>query len=437
LFYLSLEQNVDYPSPVLCNIDGSGCIYLQGPTESLGYHYGSDPAAISPSGKLLVWLAIEGENAPEIWIVKLPGQEIIQKIPLFSEAVKALVPARMDPNYPISFYQSATNPGNIRWSPNGRFLAFVAAWEDADTDLYVYDAEQDTVLQLSSEPESIKFAGWSPDSQWLVYMVVSTYGWDGVVIESVNAVNVEDENTVLLYTPRQEDTGPSPIYSEAILNWTSEHSFLVETMKFEEVPRNLRKVDIEHGVTRELFGGIFSYAGWDGETQTIFINLCNYWGLGVYSSQSDGMYRVDLQTGALELFAASDCSGYWSPTWEAVVLISYPDNQGKREGSVLGRDGELILTFEGNLDISPNGELYLITDNSGGRLYERGGELLVEMAKCRYLTWLDDSSGFFCFRPESTSSSSGSLYLYLLENDWDEFKVASKVSGRVTVISYP
>ena len=164
-------KSYDTP-PLLCNLDGSGCFPVNMPIKSWGWYLYNYITA--PKGGYLALLALEEEYDPQIWIIKLPERKIIRKIPLLAHEVRDTLPPELDPNYP-SFFYSLVDQENVLWSPNGQFLAFVSAQEGPNSDLYLYDVNNDSVRKVSNENKSVHIMGWSPDSHLIVYAHVEDY----------------------------------------------------------------------------------------------------------------------------------------------------------------------------------------------------------------------------------------------------------------------
>ncbi|MFV2043734.1 MAG: TolB family protein [Anaerolineales bacterium] len=58
------------------------------------------------------------------------------------------------------------------WSPDERYLAFVAAIEGPAADVYVYDSEQGTIERVATGPMYASDPVWSPDGRGLLYQEI-------------------------------------------------------------------------------------------------------------------------------------------------------------------------------------------------------------------------------------------------------------------------
>ncbi len=51
----------------------------------------------------------------------------------------------------------------LAWSPDGRFLAYVAATDGPSADIYVYDTQTSEVRRITDGPNQPELLGWSPE----------------------------------------------------------------------------------------------------------------------------------------------------------------------------------------------------------------------------------------------------------------------------------
>ena len=76
--------------------------------------------------------------------------------------------ACLDPYLQTTCFISAQAP--LRWSPNGRYLAFIARGENSQVKLSIYDAQEKTLVREAlvtrKNINNIFDIGWSPDSAW-------------------------------------------------------------------------------------------------------------------------------------------------------------------------------------------------------------------------------------------------------------------------------
>lgn len=153
------------------------------------------------------------------------------------------------------------------WSPDGRYLAFVAAIDGPSADVYAYDRQTTTVLRLTDGPGQPVLIGWSPDSRWIVHMEVTfEYGDSGPAYEPVAvwAADVTTGPARYLYASRG-GLGDS----ERIVGWRSGGGLVtVERNELGDLGR-LARVDIVNGGFETLYAGAVASAAVDPASGTL------------------------------------------------------------------------------------------------------------------------------------------------------------------------
>lgn len=226
-------------------------------------------ARVSPTGLYgAVVMLTEGGYNYQLEVFDLGDLNVVRRIPLLCEEIRdALEEQGRGAWYPSTIYRLVTDPQMLKWSPNGRYLAFVSALEVESTDVCVYDLEQDSVQCLADGHYLTIVMSWSPDSEWIVYGEVAYYPYEpfytDVVDEAVWAVSTAGNGARELY--------PSPPHQEHILGWTSVSTFVAETWTFEGPMQRLHEVNVETGNTRQLYSDPFDSAALDPDTETIML----------------------------------------------------------------------------------------------------------------------------------------------------------------------
>src|SRR5512133_3876788 len=172
---LRLPDSTDYQ---VMNADGSGLQPLGLPAAPKDRAWTS---LSEPRGPFLAFRTVATGGSPleiqadgvddYVWILKLPENRVVRKLPLLSEAAWQVIHAAQanDPDAFNSGYNLPTqlglvvNPDSFQWSPHGRYLTYSAALDGTGTDLYLYDTQKDTTRRLTTGRTGAQVWFWSPD----------------------------------------------------------------------------------------------------------------------------------------------------------------------------------------------------------------------------------------------------------------------------------
>jgi WD40 repeat protein len=195
------------------------------------------------------------EAIPELRIYALPNGKLLDQFPLVR------CPGQMQdcPFGDAGWWE-------IYWSPDGRYLAFPAIWDDPSTDLYIYDIESGKTRQLTSGPEDVEQIWWSPDGRWIV---MGETKLEAPFTSSLWAISIRGDEPRLLYSLEH----PFP---QGIVGWVDDHRLIVfdgtTLSNVLDLPaEDLRLVDIRSGEITTLFAGLFYGASIDKTSQTLAV----------------------------------------------------------------------------------------------------------------------------------------------------------------------
>jgi predicted small lipoprotein YifL len=115
------------------------------------------------------------------------------------------------------------NDHTLAWSPDGRYLAFIAAIDGPSSDVYSYDRDTGQITRLTDGPNQAARLFWSPDSQWIVHEEVENFGTGaGWNVKAVWAAAPDGSGNRKLY-----DTEWSG--DEVFVDWIAPEAFIVYT----------------------------------------------------------------------------------------------------------------------------------------------------------------------------------------------------------------
>lgn len=347
---------------------------------------------LSPDGHTLMVRAGTATTTDELAIyqVDVPSGEVTKITPLLAITnQRKLVNETGSRVYQT--LEAVTREDGLAWSPDGRYLAFIAALENNSADLYVLDLEKDRIERLNGVYSQSASPLWGPASNWLVTQELEDYdvetGWRAEVVSGLHFPGYDDQNT--LYLPANGSI------EEVFLGWANAQSFLSYSHTATDLTV-LRQINVETLSVGVIYPEDFSQAAFDPVTGAMAIVLNET--QAASQGQVSGIYLRKPQSAVFEMQRA----GTWaSLVWEpggAFVATGY---QGV---SVITPDGDaVLLSSENNLSISPSGNWMVgwgdgETRPSGARLYQGpGGNLLQSITDLQIsgVFWQADSKTFY------------------------------------------
>ena len=262
--------------------------------------------------------------SPELIISELPTGNIRTRLPLIEcrtgeQACQHALSG--DQDYGLLGYIIRQQ---LRWSPNGRYLAFTAVRNSISSDLYVLDSQDGSLHQLTSGPDWVGGIWWFPDgSQILMEELVMPWN-DEIEREerfysytsalSLWRVSVSTNQIQSLYWLEQDDfryTIEGRLSSERAYHmegpiWLDDKRFLIyeDSVSVDYGPaKNLRFVDTSSGEARMIFESFVAGVAFDKVNDVV----------AVYSSYDGEEYEAGNYLISLRDFAVLhlDIDGYF------------------------------------------------------------------------------------------------------------------------------
>jgi hypothetical protein len=335
-----------------------------------------------------------------IRIVRLPSEEPVRTIRLLSEQLTTRIEESedWDPYLAPDVYQAIlTDRPTMRWSPDGRYLAFIAAMDGPSADLYVYDIQTDRVSRLTDGPNQAVLMEWSSDGRWIVHMEatdfftgIGGFAWH-ISPEAIWAASVDGSEVKKLY---DVEGG-----LELIMGWRAPSVFVVLRSHGSSPPSDLRSVDINSGRVFSLYAPEAYPIAADGRTGAVAYVAIPMGegpaeqGLYLLRAGEDSPVKIDVGEWVIPKQVV------WSP--EAGLFYA----QLGREIVVFDSSGEIRMTIEEETlpTPSPDGQWLAFArrddtgERPGLRLYTSDGEFLRDLSHERVsgLIWSPDSMGIF------------------------------------------
>ncbi|HZY41297.1 MAG TPA: hypothetical protein VFF59_04765, partial [Anaerolineae bacterium] len=301
-------------------------------------------------------------------LVHLPDGQLKPIGPLFSpEMQQAIAAAGFDRNDAIEAgIAIVENRDTLKWSPNGRYLAFIAALDGPSSDVYSYEMQTGQINRLTDGLNQAANLSWSPDSRWIVHEEVESFGTGaGWNAKAVWAAAPDGSQTKKVYDAPQSSGG------EQIIGWSAPDTFIVYTWQASG-PLSPRLINVNTGAAAPLTLDMLKQGEWE---------------------------HLVWATAAQRLFVT---------TFEQGVSGTTLDNQLTRQFA-----GEVFVPV-----VSPDGQQLAFWGNSqygqqrdGVRVYALNGDLIREVTTdaADFVTWQPDGAALFYL-------SDGTLYAAQLPN---------------------
>ncbi|MBW6465301.1 MAG: hypothetical protein K0B06_02205 [Brevefilum sp.] len=347
----------------------------------------------SPDGSVLAIRAGSVINAEELALyqVDLTTFGVTTITPLLSLPLQRQV-VNQEGTRAADALEIVTRPDGLAWSPDGRFLAFNAALNNDNSDLFVLDTLNDRIDRANRFLSQNTSPLWAPGGNWLISQELEIdrpgeNDWratfvTGLLIPSL--INVD-----IVYQPL------SASLEEVFVGWLNENIFISYSMT-RDGPRSLRTVGTDDLKESMIIEGAFRGVAFDPETSTIAFSLS--YESAISLGLSGGIYRLRPESSEYLLQQGGSWDRLrWDPTGTFVaagsqgVLLFTPNGDS------------LQLPGQGNARPSPNGT-WLITwgdgENSaaGARLYQSNSNFPLQTlvpGPVENVFWQPDSQAFF------------------------------------------
>jgi hypothetical protein len=209
-------------------------------------------------GLLTGFYMAASDVSPELILYELPGGKIRERFPLVRCPKDTDLCEKFRSNWPEMMTQQPV------WSPNGRYLAFIAILDATSSDLFVYDTQDGNLRRLTHGPDWVGPIEWSPDGTQIIMQEILN---DGEFLfdpyskppSSVWSISVSTNESKYLYSTGDAYT------IQNILLWPDDKHFIAYEgfLVNADQARDLRLVDLETGTNRILFSGVFVMISFD------------------------------------------------------------------------------------------------------------------------------------------------------------------------------
>lgn len=406
LLYAKQIAEIDKDLFFMINEDGSGRKVFEFP------NIVSETLVVSPSGEQIAYIAagdLEFKYGHTLRITRLPSGEIEAEIPLYMQDWYETYGKGHEHEFDVM-----EAVGRMAWSPDGRYLAFVAAIYGPSSDLYVYDTLEKVSIRLTDGINQARIMSWSPDGQWIIHAEVVSFGTGaGGNYKSVLAAAVDGSVIRFMY----DAGGRMPVFN----TWLNPHEFISTECGIELGGcGNLSRAMVYSIPPVPFFEGLALSLAYDEVSKMVaFVTIVD---------GSPGVYLQSIYGGEPTLVLP----GEWSLSrWESRNLfVARQSNQ-----NVLGFNhlGEEVFRFEIKEGISsvlaaPNDRWLAVLGEGGLWLYDSHTELLTQQitGKVEGIFWGLDGSSLYVI----TGVDSEEVIIMLQPLSGDQKQLDSQVSSR-------
>lgn len=210
---------------------------------------------ISPDKKYFSYLT--GDINPTLVVINLETNSIILETPL-SGLASQIKPDMTAADPGLSVLLAMQFEGSFAWSPDSSLLAFVAAMDNSNTDLYLFDPTDLSVTRLTNEASNAAHIHWSPDGYFIEYVSINNFGTGAGV--DMDAIWVYDMGQGI---PKMLEQTISS--GEEFLAWIDNKSFYMHSWSAACSNFNLRAIDAVTGNQDVVYESCFSGAAYEPE----------------------------------------------------------------------------------------------------------------------------------------------------------------------------
>jgi hypothetical protein len=281
----------------------------------------------------------------------------------------------------------------LSWSPDGRYLAFVAMIDGISTDVYLYDLDTGAIQRKDTEYLNLGYISWSPDGQWILYHNMLPYWSNPYFSSPLRSVDIDSNTNINLTSTCGK------------INWLSNIEFISTPCNKGDGASydsySLFRINITTGKKKEIWGGpVYSYAV-DKENKQVIISTdilcgaddCSSGDAGLFIGpifgniqhvSNDISFHLDFRGGSTHRFL--DLSG---DSEDCFSIVNGITKEGKLE--------QLKNGINMQVSHSPDFRWLVILGDNGITLFEESDRIIFEWAEkpVYSVAWKTNSQGLY------------------------------------------
>ncbi|NMC79570.1 MAG: hypothetical protein GYA59_09440 [Chloroflexi bacterium] len=224
---------------------------------------------LSPDKKAFAYFTGFGGASlnPILMVLDVENQSTILQLELTGPLSQAGLETPGEPAFEATQAMQFTD--SLAWSPDGQYLAFVAARDSDNADVYLLDRSDASVTRLSDEAGNAASLHWSADGQFIEYMSVNSFGTGaGFSMEGLWVYDVGSQQVRQL--EKVESSG------EEFLGWMDARTFLITSWGAMCETYNLRAVNVASGDQDVLVDGCFTGIAFNPEQKSGMLSVTEF-----------------------------------------------------------------------------------------------------------------------------------------------------------------
>ena len=159
--------------------------------------------------------------------------------------------------------------GSLAWSPDGQYLAFVAARDGDSADVYLFNRSDTSITRLTAETGNASSLHWSVDGRYIEYVSVVSFGTGaGFNMLGLWVYDFQSHEARLLEA--LESGG------EEFLGWKNENTFLIRSWSAVCEAYNLRTINADNAQQEVILDGCFSGSAYSPDTKVGLLSVTDF-----------------------------------------------------------------------------------------------------------------------------------------------------------------
>lgn len=180
------------------NMDGSNPVQL---VQKSYMEIDLQKAISSPAHKIAVLASGEDYyHNLTLQVISLPDMKVIKRIDLTTSDTEPGADSSPGDSS-LEAMRAIAEQQSYAWSPDGKKLAFTAALDKPEADIYVYDLDSQDIQKVSQDDGQDFSPSWSPDGKSILYFEAESFGTGaGLAMKGIWAAAANGSDSKLLET---------------------------------------------------------------------------------------------------------------------------------------------------------------------------------------------------------------------------------------------